>query len=51
VEHVAEGPGEQSEDSSRVFPRRWWGHKNFIVSELADQADLLSKPLSDHAGT
>jgi hypothetical protein len=26
-------------------------YKNFTISELADQADLLSKPLSDHAGT
>jgi hypothetical protein len=27
------------------------GSKNFTISELADQTDLLSKPLSDHAGT
>jgi hypothetical protein len=51
VEYVAEGQ-ENNRGTPQGCSRGGDGvMQNFTISELADQADLLSKPLSDHAGT
>ena len=50
MEHAAEDQ-EKSRELLRVALEEVMGSKIFTISELADQADLLSKPLSDHAGT